>query len=87
VRKSFEEATTAADRPLHEPSIDEKQENDRSLMKRHRRPVRGVSQVIFEVQAGVPDSFPEQRRAMFVIAVQGVMSKVSHPEARQLIDK
>ena len=80
-------ATTAADRPLHEPSVDEKQENDRSLMKRHRRPVSGVGQVIFEVQTGVANSFREQGRTMLVIAVQGIMSKVSHPEARQLIDK
>ena len=87
VRKRFEYAPTSANRALHESPVDEKQENDRSLMKRHRRPVGGVGQVVFEVQAGIPNGFPEQRGTMLVIAVQPVMSEVSHPEARQLIDK
>jgi hypothetical protein len=87
VRQGFEDSPTAADRALHESPIDEKQENDRSLMERHRRPVGGVGQVVFEMQAGVPNGFPEQRGTMLVIAVQAVMSEVTHPEARQLIDK
>jgi hypothetical protein len=56
-------------------------------MKRHRRPVGGVGEVVFEVQARVPNGFPEQRGTMLVIAVQGVMSEVSDPESRQLIDQ
>jgi hypothetical protein len=87
VRKGFEYAPTTADSALDESPVDEKQENDRSLVKWHRRPVGGVGQVVFEVQSRIPDGFPEQRGTMLVIAVQGVMSEVSHPEARQLIDK
>jgi hypothetical protein len=87
VRKRLEYAPTAADRALHKSPVDEKQENDRSLMKRHCRPVGRVGQVVFEVQAGVTNGFPEQRSTMLVIAVQAVMSEVSHPEARQLINK
>jgi hypothetical protein len=87
VRKRFEDTPAAADRAFHESSVDEKQENDRSLMKRHCRPVCGLGQVVFEVQAGIPNGFPEQRGTMLVIAVQAVMSEVSDPEARQLIDK
>jgi hypothetical protein len=69
VRKRFEYAPTSADRAIDESTVDEKQKNDRSLMKRHCRPVGGVSQVVFEVQAGVSNGFPEQRRTMLVIAV------------------
>jgi hypothetical protein len=87
VRKWLEDAPTTTDRALDESPVDEKQENDRSLMKRHRRPVGRVSQVVLEVQAGVPNGFPKQRGTMLVVAVHAVMSEVSHPEARQLIDK
>ena len=87
VRKWFEDAPTSANCALHESPVDEKQENDRSLVERHRRPVGRKGQVVFEVQARVTDGFPEQRSTMLVIAVQAVMSKAPHPEARQLTDK
>ena len=87
VRERLEDAPSSADRAVDESPVDEKQENDRSLVKRHRRPVRGVGQVVFQVQAGVSNGFAEQRGTMLVIAVQAVMSEVPHPEARQLTDK
>jgi hypothetical protein len=83
----FEDASTSADRALHESPVDQKQKYDRSLVKRHRRPIGGVGQVVFKVQTRVPDGFSEQRGTMLIIAVQPVMSEVSHPEARQLTDK
>ena len=76
VRKRFKYAPTFANRAVHESPVDEKQEDNRSLMKRHRRPVGGVGQVVFEVQARVPNGLREQRRTMLVIAVHAVMSEV-----------
>ena len=69
------------------PRSDQKQENDRSLMKRHRRPVGRVGQVVFQVQSGVSNGFFKECGTMLVIAVQAVMSELPYPKPRQLTDE
>jgi hypothetical protein len=87
VRERLENAPTSADGSLDQSPVDEKQENDCSLVERHCRPVGGVGQVVFQVQSGVPNGLPEKSGTMLVIAVQAIMSEVSDPKARQLTDK
>ena len=87
VRQRLEDAPSSPDGPLDDTPVDQKQQNDRSLMQRHRRPVLGVGQIVLEVQARVTDCFLEQRDTMLVIAVQTVMSELAYPEAGQLTDE
>ena len=79
MRERLEDATSSPDRPLDDAPVDQKQQDDRSLMQRHRRPVLGIGQIVLEVQAGVADGFLEQRDTMLVIAVQAVMSELADP--------
>ena len=61
VRQRLEDATPFPDAALDHAPVDQEQQDDRSLMQRHRRPVLGMRQVVLEVQPGVSDRFLEQR--------------------------
>ena len=82
VRNGLEDPPPFAHVPLDESSVDEKQQNDGPLMKRHRGPITRVRQVIFQVQAAVSHGFAEQRGTVLVITMQAIMSQVAHPVTR-----
>jgi hypothetical protein len=85
VRKRLEDATSTPDGTLDDTSVDQDQQNDRSLMQRHRRPVLGACQIVLEVQARVADSFLEQRDTMLVVAVQTVVGEAALPTVGHII--
>ena len=87
VGEGLEDATSSADGSVHETPVYQEQEDDRSLMKRRRRPIRGVGQIVLQVQPGVPDRFFKQRETVLVIAVQAVMCEFTYPTAWQLTDE
>ena len=85
VWERLEDATSTPDGTLDDAPVDQEQQNDRSLMQRHRRPVVGACQVVLEVQARVTDCFLEQRDTMLVVAVQTVMGEPAIPASGQVI--
>jgi hypothetical protein len=87
VREGLEDAAPTSNGSIDDPSIDEKQENNRSLLQRHDRPVCRFGQVVFQMQPRVPDGFLEQSGKMFVILVRAVMSEFTNPQLRQLSDE
>jgi len=85
VGKRLENATSAPDGALDDAPVDQDQQNDRSLMQRHRRPIVGACQIVLEVQARVTDGFLEQRDTMLVVSVQTVVGEPSVPAPGQVI--
>jgi hypothetical protein len=80
-------AAPVSDSSFDHTAVNEEQQNDRSLMQGHHRPVLGVHQVVFEVEPSIADRFLEQRQTVLVIAVRPVMSKPADPLASQMCNK
>ncbi len=87
MRKRLEDAPSPPDGSLDDTAIDQKQQDNRSLMQRHRRPVFRVRKVVLEMQARVASCFLEEGDTMLVIAVQAVVGELSLPVASQIIDQ
>jgi len=87
VRERLEDAACSPDGALDDTPVDQEQQNDRSLMERHRRPVVGACQIVLEVQARVTDCFLEQCDTMLVISVQTVVSEPALPAVGQITDE
>jgi len=85
VGKRLEDATSAPDGTLDDTPVDQHQQNYRSLVQRHRRPVFGACQIVLEVQARVTDGFLEQRDTMLVVTVQTVLGEPALPALGQVI--
>jgi hypothetical protein len=85
--KRLEHATSSASRTLDDASVDQEQEQARSLVEWRRRPELGIGQIILEVQTCVTDGFFKQGHAMLVVTVKAVVSDPADPIARQLINK
>jgi len=64
-----EDAAPVFDFSFDHSAVNKKQQNDRSLMQGHHRPVLGMCQVVFKVQPGIADCILEQRQTVLVIAV------------------
>jgi hypothetical protein len=69
VRKRLEDATPPPRSALDHTPVNQEQQNDCSLMQRHRRPVLGIRKVVFEMQPRVSYGFLEQGDAVLVVAM------------------
>ena len=83
----FEDATSSSGPALNHAAVHQEQQDDGTLVQRHRRPVPGKHQVIFEVQPRVSDGVLEECQAVLVIAVRPVMSQPADPVASQMCDQ
>ncbi len=87
VRQGLEDAACSPERAIDDTPVDQEQQDDRSLVERHGRPVVRTRQVILEVEARVTDRLLEERDAMLVILVGTVMSELAFPAVGQVTNK
>ena len=71
--------------PLDDPAVHEEQEDRRSLVQGRPRPELGAAQVVLEMEPGVSGRLLEDREAMLVIAMGGIVGQAAGPVTRQLI--
>ncbi len=85
MRQGLVDATTAPGRALDDPAVHEEQEDRRSLVQGRPRPELGAAQVVLEMEPGVSGRLLEDREAMLVIAMGGIVGQAAGPVTRQLI--
>lgn len=79
------DATAAAGGALDDPAIDEEQEHGRPLVQRGPRPEVRAGEIVLEMHPGVPGCLVEERLAVLVVVVRGVMGQSAGPVTSQLI--
>jgi hypothetical protein len=81
VWQGFEYAAPAPDCALDNSTVYQEQQHDRPPAQMRRRPEFRMRQIIFQVQAGVPNRLFEQGDPVLVVFVSTIMSKSADPES------
>lgn len=77
--------SSASSRALDNSTIDEEQENGRPLVQRSPRPKIRAGEVVLKVQARVAGCLVEERLAVLIVVVRGIMDQAACPVTSQLI--